>query len=122
MSKKEKSFIQKIVFYIKEGLRQFANACVSFVGIMAEDYTPKSNLINTNISTKNAIQDLRLSLRMTNQCLRKTTKQCQRNSLYQKALHETQQSADFQASKRRLISRMKTVQDKINHINRQRSE
>ena len=122
MSKKEKSFIQKIVFYIKEGLRQFANACASFVGIMAEDYSPKINPIYKNDVTKSAIRDLRQSIRMKNHNLRKTSQKFRHNFVVQNTIKTTQQSADFQASKRRLVTRIQNLQAKINRANRQRSE
>lgn len=123
MSKQKISFLKTCRKSFINGCIQFGHFLASFVGDLSKDYTLKnystSYLKNKKKSTT---QTLIETTRFVGNTTHKTMIKTYQNPSLKNALNATQQSADFQASKRRLISRMKIVHDKINRANRQRSE
>ena len=123
MSKQKKSFLKKCCNSFINGCIQVGHFLASFVGGFSKDYALKDYstgyLKNTN---KSATKTLMETTGLVRNVTHKTMIKAYQNPLLKNALNTTQQSVGFQASKRRLISRMKIVQNKINHVNRQRDE
>lgn len=123
MSKQKKSFLKKCCNSFINGCIQVGHFLASFVGGFSKDYALKDYSTGYLKNTKkSATKTLMETTGLVRNVTHKTMIKAYQNPLLKNALNTTQQSVGFQASKRRLISRMKIVQNKINHVNRQRDE
>ena len=119
MSSKKNSFSKKC----QNKLKQFKQILTSFIDGLAKDTGfQEYKTVSTKITNKSITRELMETTRFINRNMRKTLHKVNQNPTLKNVMDQTKQTSDFQASKRRLISRMISLQAKINQANRQRSE